>query len=71
LQPVGELALSPTNDYEAWTAHCIMANGNLTVVGLGELLWDLFPQGKQLGGAPAKSPGLKDSWYSSPSAVVL
>lgn len=24
-----------------------------TVVGLGELLWDLFPQGKQLGGAPA------------------
>jgi fructokinase len=23
------------------------------VVGLGELLWDLFPQGKQLGGAPA------------------
>jgi len=30
-----------------------MANGNLTVVGLGELLWDVFPQGKQLGGAPA------------------
>jgi len=30
-----------------------MANGNLTVVGLGELLWDLLPQGKQLGGAPA------------------
>lgn len=25
----------------------------LTVVGLGELLWDLFPEGKQLGGAPA------------------
>jgi len=24
-----------------------------TVVGLGELLWDLFPSGKQLGGAPA------------------
>ena len=23
------------------------------VVGLGELLWDLFPSGKQLGGAPA------------------
>jgi len=23
------------------------------VVGLGELLWDLFPAGKQLGGAPA------------------
>jgi len=24
-----------------------------TVVGVGELLWDLFPEGKQLGGAPA------------------
>ena len=24
-----------------------------TVVGLGELLWDIFPEGKQLGGAPA------------------
>ena len=30
-----------------------MADGNFTVVGLGELLWDLFPAGKQLGGAPA------------------
>ena len=26
---------------------------SLTVVGLGELLWDMFPHGKQLGGAPA------------------
>ncbi len=24
-----------------------------TIIGLGELLWDLFPEGKQLGGAPA------------------
>jgi fructokinase len=24
-----------------------------TIVGLGEILWDLFPAGKQLGGAPA------------------
>ena len=24
-----------------------------TIVGLGELLWDLLPDGKQLGGAPA------------------
>jgi fructokinase len=24
-----------------------------TAVGLGELLWDIFPEGKQLGGAPA------------------
>jgi fructokinase len=26
---------------------------NYIVAGLGELLWDLFPKGKQLGGAPA------------------
>jgi fructokinase len=26
---------------------------NYTIVGLGELLWDLLPSGKQLGGAPA------------------
>lgn len=26
---------------------------NFFVVGLGELLWDMFPEGKQLGGAPA------------------
>jgi fructokinase len=25
----------------------------LTTVGLGELLWDIFPEGRQLGGAPA------------------
>jgi fructokinase len=33
----------------------MMTNGSteFTVVGLGELLWDLFPDGKQLGGAPA------------------
>ncbi|RMG49794.1 MAG: carbohydrate kinase, partial [Acidobacteria bacterium] len=24
-----------------------------TIVGLGEVLWDIFPDGKQLGGAPA------------------
>jgi fructokinase len=30
-----------------------MAANTYTVVGLGELLWDLFPEGKQLGGAPA------------------
>ncbi len=28
-------------------------NQPLTIVGLGELLWDLFPAGRQLGGAPA------------------
>lgn len=30
-----------------------MANQERTVVGLGELLWDILPSGKQLGGAPA------------------
>jgi fructokinase len=29
------------------------ASTGFTVVGLGELLWDLFPDGKRLGGAPA------------------
>jgi fructokinase len=29
------------------------SGGRFTVVGLGEMLWDLFPEGKQLGGAPA------------------
>jgi fructokinase len=24
------------------------------IIGLGEVLWDLLPSGKQLGGAPAK-----------------
>lgn len=28
-------------------------NAPLTIVGIGELLWDLFPSGRQLGGAPA------------------
>src|ERR1700731_4347250 len=30
-----------------------MADHKYIVVGLGELLWDLLPSGKQLGGAPA------------------
>jgi fructokinase len=30
-----------------------MTEGKRIVVGLGELLWDLLPSGKQLGGAPA------------------
>lgn len=30
-----------------------MAGKKHTVIGLGELLWDLFPSGKKLGGAPA------------------
>lgn len=30
-----------------------MHDGKYCIVGLGEILWDLFPGGKQLGGAPA------------------
>src|SRR5215813_8349392 len=30
-----------------------MTHARYRVVGLGELLWDMLPQGKQLGGAPA------------------
>ena len=30
-----------------------MSDRAYIVVGLGELLWDVFPEGKQLGGAPA------------------
>jgi fructokinase len=30
-----------------------MTNAKRTIVGLGELLWDLLPSGKQLGGSPA------------------
>src|SRR3984893_10096280 len=30
-----------------------MPDKNYLTVGLGELLWDMFPEGKQLGGAPA------------------
>ena len=26
---------------------------NNTIVGMGEVLWDMLPEGKQLGGAPA------------------
>jgi fructokinase len=31
----------------------VTADRNFIVIGLGELLWDMFPEGKQLGGAPA------------------
>src|SRR5882757_253775 len=30
-----------------------MTNRRLNVVGLGEILWDILPEGKKLGGAPA------------------
>src|ERR1700688_372048 len=35
------------------TVDNLMLTRRHTVVGLGELLWDLLPAGKQLGGAPA------------------
>jgi fructokinase len=35
------------------SSSALMADETYIVVGLGELLWDLFPEGKQLGGAPA------------------
>ena len=27
-------------------------NNRLNIIGIGEILWDVFPEGKQLGGAP-------------------
>jgi len=30
-----------------------MTQHNFLVVGLGEVLWDLFPEGARFGGAPA------------------
>ena len=30
-----------------------MEKGNDSIVGIGEVLWDVFPSGKKLGGAPA------------------
>lgn len=44
-------SLVPASTGFAWR-RC-MLSGRHIVVGLGELLWDLFPTGKQLGGAPA------------------
>jgi fructokinase len=35
------------------TLSAVVPARNYTVVGLGELLWDMLPGGKQLGGAPA------------------
>jgi fructokinase len=42
---------SPKSKLE--TQPTVSSNGRFTVVGLGEMLWDLFPVGKELGGAPA------------------
>lgn len=50
--------LSASNPLNAQSLSAGKSRPNLsvkthTVVGLGEVLWDVFPEGKQLGGAPA------------------
>jgi fructokinase len=48
------ILLLPSGSWRLLSWHVtFMANKKHTVVGLGELLWDMFPAGKQLGGAPA------------------
>ena len=46
-------ATLPTSATVRPTVDNLMLTRRHTVVGLGELLWDLLPAGKQLGGAPA------------------
>jgi fructokinase len=43
---------SPIDPRARWVGDTVAAR-KFTVVGLGEILWDIFPEGKQLGGAPA------------------
>src|SRR5688572_32102536 len=38
---------------ESWKSPGLTTAKRFVVVGLGELLWDLFPSGERLGGAPA------------------
>lgn len=44
-------------------------SGNITVVALGEILWDMLPEGKRLGGAPANF-AYHVSSYGIETAVV-
>ena len=44
-------------------------SGNITVVALGEILWDMLPEGKRLGGAPANF-AYHVSSYGRETAVV-
>jgi len=39
--------------FAQWREKRVLANDKFTTVGLGELLWDILPNGRQLGGAPA------------------
>ena len=39
--------------YSAIFKHFNMSDKEFNIVGLGEILWDMFPHGKKLGGAPA------------------
>ena len=45
--------LPPAMSHRSPTHRSPLTHSQLTVVGLGEILWDLLPDGKQLGGAPA------------------
>ena len=38
---------------------------NNTIVGMGEVLWDMLPEGKQLGGAPANF-----AYHASQSGMI-
>ena len=42
-----------------------------TIVGIGELLFDVFPDRKALGGAPTNLPSTASSSGTKPSLSVL
>lgn len=44
-------------------------NANDVVVGMGEVLWDMLPEGKKIGGAPANF-AYHVSQFGLPSCVV-
>lgn len=44
---------------------------NNTIVGMGEVLWDMLPEGKQLGGAPANFATMLLSSGSIAGLLVL
>src|SRR3954469_18764920 len=49
----GRDSLSRTQQRLARPCRREMTSGRYTIVGLGEIVWDLLPAGPQLGGAPA------------------
>ena len=40
------------------------------ITGIGEILWDLLPSGKNLGGAPANFAYLSYIWHAVSTAVM-